>query len=197
MTTYIFPDIRPTTQTWRMESNTAIFRSPLNNSISTQDRDGESWLIQLAWADIEGDRRQDLLAFLFRLNGAQHRFRIHDFSYDRRGVGGGTPLVQGASQTGKNLVIDGAPNGITDWLRAGDQIEVAGLLHSVDADVDTDGGGNATIIVSPRIFVSPNNNDAVEIDKPRNTFALNVNTIQVATRAPAISQIAFSGVSTI
>jgi hypothetical protein len=195
MTVYVYPDIRPSSQVWRMESNTAIFRSPLNNSISTQDRDGEAWLVQIAYADIEGDRRADLLAFLFRLNGSQHRFRMHDFSYARRGAGGGTPLVNGAGQTGKSLVVDGGPASQTDWLKAGDQIEVGSLLHSVDADVNTDGGGNATILVSPRIFIAPNNNDAVEIDKPRNSFALNVNTIQVSTRSPTISQIAFSGVS--
>ena len=195
MTTYTYPEIRPSTQAWRLDGNTAIHRSPMNNSISTMDRDGEAWSIRMSYADIEGSRRRLLAAFLFKLNGAQHRMAIRDFGYVRAGVGGGTPLVNGADQTGKNLVIDGAPNSTNGWLLAGDKIGVAGLLHSVDADVDTDGSGNATIIVSPRIFIPPNTNDAVEIDAPTNSFALNIPFIEVVTQPPIISSLGFSAVS--
>ncbi len=195
MTTYTYPEIRPTTQIWTMDTNVAIFRSPLNNSISTMDRDGEAWNLQMSYSGIEGSRRRILLAYLYKVNGAQHRMVIRDFGYALAGAGGGTPLVNGGSQTGKSLVIDGGPSSQSGWLLAGDKISVAGLLHSVDADVNTDGGGNATILVSPRIFIAPNNNDAVEIDAPTNSFAMETSSLQVITHSPSISAVSFTATS--
>jgi hypothetical protein len=196
MTSYAFPDIRPTSQRWSMQNFTAVFPSPLNGSISTQDRDGESWRLDMSWEDISSTRRRQLLAFLYKLNGSQHRFTVRDFAFVRAGVGGGTPLVNGAAQTGKNLIIDGGPTSVTGWLLSGDQIGVAGLMHSVDADVDTDGSGDATIIVSPRIFVAPNDNDAVEIDQPTNSFLLDVESIDAATRS-TVSSVSLSAQSSL
>lgn len=195
MTTYAYPEIRPTSQIWSLRNFTAISQSPLNGSISTQDRDGEHWLLQMSYSELADDRRRQLIAFLLKLNGSQHRFTVRDFSYAIAGVGGGSPLVNGAAQTGKNLIVDAAPVSTTAWLKAGDKIGVVGLLHSVDADVDTDAGGNATIIVSPRIFLPPNDNATVEIDAPTNSFVLDSTSLDIATRSPAISQIGFSAVS--
>ena len=197
MTSFAFPDIRPQAQSWALQNFTAIFKSPLNGSISTLDRDGESWRISMTFTNLNDARRRQLLAFLFKLNGAQHRFTVRDFAFTRGGAGGGSPLVNGGAQTGKNLIIDNGPNSQTNWLLAGDQIGVAGLLHSVDANVSTDGSGNATIIVSPRIFLSPNNNAAVEIDQPTNSFVLDVESINVVTRPPALSSVSFAGQSSL
>lgn len=181
MTTFSYPNIEPSVQEWSLKNFTAIHESPFNGEIATQDRDGEHWLLRMAYNDLEGERRHELLAFLYKLNGPQHRFTIKDFSYVRLGAGGGSPLVQGAGQTGKNLIIDNASISVTDWLKAGDKISVAGLLHSVDEDVNTSGTGVATIIVSPRIFVAPTNNEAVEITTPINTFLLASSILPVAT----------------
>lgn len=181
MTTYSYPDIRPSMQEWALRNFTAVHESPFNAEIATQDRDGEHWLLRMAYEGLEGARRHELLAFLYKLNGSEHRFTVKDFSYVRLGAGGGSPLVKDAAQTGKSLLIDGASNNITDWLKAGDKISVAGLLHSVDDDVNTDGTGNATIIVTPRIFVPPANDEAVEITTPINTFLLVSPILPVAT----------------
>ena len=92
----------------------------------------------------------------------------HLYWQTRLGAGGGTPLVNGASQTGSNLVIDGASPSITNWLRQGDIIQVAGgqVVFDVAGDVNTNGSGQATIPISPPIFVghSPANDAAVTID---------------------------------
>jgi hypothetical protein len=77
-------------------------------------------------------------------------------------------LVNGASQTGSNLIIDGASNSINLWLRQGDIIKVVGaaVVSDVTADVNTNGSGQATIPISPPIFVggSPLDNAVVEIN---------------------------------
>lgn len=83
------------------------------------------------------------------------------------GVGGGSPLVNGASQTGSSIVIDAGPTSITNWLRDGDIIKFSSLqlIYDVTANVNTDSGGNATIPIHPPIFAgqSPPNNDPVGI----------------------------------
>lgn len=91
----------------------------------------------------------------------------------RKGLGGGTPLVNGINQSGSSLIIDGASTNITNWLRRGDLIQVPGcaVVFDVAADVNTDGSGNATIPISPPIFAgqSPADNASVEIN-PANIF---------------------------
>lgn len=84
-----------------------------------------------------------------------------------KGVGGGSPLVAGASQTGSNINVDAAPLSTTNWLRAGDIVKFAGinLVYDITANVNTDGGGLATLPISPEIFSgnSPADNAAVTI----------------------------------
>ena len=82
------------------------------------------------------------------------------------GGGGGTPLVNGADQTGSSVVTNGWLND-TLVLKAGDLVQFAGvtLAYDVLADLTTDGSGNGTISIGPNIFAggSPTNGGAVTI----------------------------------
>ncbi len=81
------------------------------------------------------------------------------------GAGGGTPLVNGASQTGSALVTDGWSVSITNVVRAGDVIRIAGLspLYRITADANSNGSGQATLGISPPIPAgsSPADNAAI------------------------------------
>ncbi len=84
------------------------------------------------------------------------------------GVGGGTPLVVGASEAGNTLDTDGWPLGTADVMRIGDVFALAGLnqlFRVVTSDVTSDGAGAATIDINPPILVgsSPANNAALTI----------------------------------
>lgn len=86
------------------------------------------------------------------------------------GVNTGTPLVNGASQTGASLITDGWTNSITGILKKGDIFTVAGVngvnpetgqdtgkLQQFVATADVDSGastGPATIPISPPITTS-------------------------------------------
>ena len=82
------------------------------------------------------------------------------------GAGGGTPVVNGADQTGASIVTNGWPNDTT-VLKAGDLVQFAGitLVYDSTGDVLSDGSGNATIPISPNIFSggSPANAAAITI----------------------------------
>lgn len=84
------------------------------------------------------------------------------------GVYGGTPLVNGASQTGSSLVTDGW-TATTTTLNVGDTFTIAGVnsvnpqtrqdtgklaFFVVTAKTTTDGSGNSTISISPAITPS-------------------------------------------
>lgn len=85
------------------------------------------------------------------------------------GQQGGTPLVNGASQSGASLVTDGWSASAANRLKAGDVFTIAGVFHVnpqtrastgvlqqfvVTADAASDGSGNATLSISPSITVS-------------------------------------------
>lgn len=110
-------------------------------------------------------------ALLQALNQALREGTLWDVAHVywqvRKGLGGGSPLVNGANQSGSSLIIDGASNSITNWLRQGDLIQVTGcpVVLDVAGDVNTNGSGQATIPISPPIFVgqSPADNAVVQI----------------------------------
>ncbi len=79
------------------------------------------------------------------------------------GVSTGTPLVNGASQTGSSIITDGWTSGITNIKRAGDVMKFAGdnCVYVVRDDVNSDGGGNATINITPNLRVSPAENAVI------------------------------------
>ena len=79
------------------------------------------------------------------------------------GVGGGTPLVNGASQTGDSIITDGWPIGTSNIVRAGDVLKFAGdnAVYRVRADTNSDGGGAAIIPITPNLRVSPATNAVI------------------------------------
>lgn len=107
---------------------------------------------------------------------------------------GGTPLTNGANQTGSNLVTDGWTAAAALRLRRGDVFTIAGVFginpqsrqstgvlrqFVVTADVSSDGAGNATVPISPAIVTSgPNqtvsgtvaDNAAITVLGAANTF---------------------------
>ncbi len=167
MTTYTFPTITPTEVTIGRKANTRINRSPFSGAVQTTARGGERLTMRMVFRNLDGATRASLIAFLMKLNGQEHRFTCEDFSYrGYAGVGGGTPRVNGALQTGSSLIIDGCPLSTTGWLKAGDEFSVESRLRILTADVNTDGAGNATLNFRPANGVSPNDNALIIAGAP-------------------------------
>lgn len=85
----------------------------------------------------------------------------------RLGLGGGVPLVNGAPQVGKSLITDGWTPSVA-VLKAGDILTVAGMLgvQQVDADVASNGSGQATLTLTPGYLAgaSPADNAALTLN---------------------------------
>jgi hypothetical protein len=120
------------------------------------------------------------VAFLLSLRGQFGTFLLGDpVGATPRGSAGGTPLVNGASQTGETLVLDGATVSQTGWLKAGDYIQLgAGAtarLHKVLADANSDGSGNVSLDLWPHIATAPANNAAIVVNDTVGLFKLATN----------------------
>ncbi len=192
MTTYAFPAITPTTQSWGLLSNTSAFVSPYTGTTQTTDRGGERWEITLEFVSLTGSQREEIKAFLTRLNGQQHRFTLSNSANPARGAFGGVPLVSGGSQTGTTLNIDGASNSVTNWIRAGDFFAVDGKLKMCVADANSNGSGNVVIELMPRIQSAPADNSAITTSNPTGTFVLADNSVTWTDMPGGFSDLSFS-----
>lgn len=90
----------------------------------------------------------------------------------RAGVGGGTPVINGAGQTGASLFVRGCPLNTPNYLRAGDIFTLAGgsVVYDVTADITTDAGGGVHIPINPPIFTALGDGVALTIDPTVITF---------------------------
>ena len=166
MTTFTFPAITPSTNTFELVANTRTFQSPLTNAIQTSSRKGSLWRASLQFNNLSGADRKVMQAFLVKLNGQEHRFTLHDHSHTRRGAGGGTLRVNGGTQSGTSLVCDGATASVANYLRSGDYISFNNELHMVVADANSDGSGNITLSIAPPIRKTPADDTIVDYTVP-------------------------------
>ena len=166
MTTFTFPSITPTTNTFELVANTRTFQSPLTNAVQTTSRKGSLWRASLQFNNLSGADRKVLQAFVVKLNGQQHRFTLQDHSHTLRGAGGGTLRVKGGTQSGTTLVCDGATPSVNDYLRAGDYISFNNELHMITEDTNSNSIGEVNLSIAPPIRKVPSDNIEVDYTAP-------------------------------
>jgi hypothetical protein len=115
-----------------------------------------------------------IFAFLMAQRGQYETFSlVLPGMGSSRGVATGTPLVKGASQTGRSVLTDGWTATQTNIVRAGDFIKFAGhnKVYMITADTNSNGSGEATITIEPALVVSPADNAAVTVNNVPFTVA--------------------------
>lgn len=122
------------------------------------------WMWEETWDTLDL-RDADVQGFLGWLDYAWNRLVLFDVKHlltpgsglPANGAGGGTPVVNGASQTGTSLDTDGWPVSTTGVMKAGDVFTIAGdkTVYRVHTDADSDAGGAATINFIPALRSSP------------------------------------------
>lgn len=159
----------PSKATWRLQSNTESFSSPLNRSTQTVERPGARWNVSLEFPPLKDPELGRLEAFLASLSGMAGRFTI--WPHGRPGNSAFSPLVNGTVTDFKALPTKSWPVS-TLVLRAGDYLSVNGELKMVTSDVTSDAGGLATVPVAPPFRRAPAANSAITLNKPRATMML-------------------------
>lgn len=162
-----------------LRGNTGIFESPLSGTFQTVDRGGLHWALTYTWTELRGADRAEMMGLVAALRSQANRVRVKVHDNPKAGAYGGTPLVDGASQTGSSILLKGAGT-VTDWIKRGDYIsfDVNGEheLKMCTSDA-TSSGGAVTVNFEPRLRFSPSNNAAVFVEdgvlaKPQGVFML-------------------------
>lgn len=139
--------------------------SPFTGEQQVYVHQREFWMLELILGEMNRADAEEWIGALISLNGQEGTFLVGDpMGASPRGTWA-TPLVMGASQTGKVLNIDGMANGATikrgDWFQLGSGSSTR--LHKITKDTTANGSGQATIDFWPRLRASPGDNDPLTL----------------------------------
>jgi hypothetical protein len=172
---------------YRYVSNTFQHRSWLSNFVQTQSFGGEV-LAATLYFKVTLDDRNELTGWFAKMNGMEHRVTLPVHKLNQRGAFGGTPVVNGASQTGHSITVSGASNTITNWIRTGDWFTIGSELKMCTESANSDGSGNVTIAFRPRIRTSPANGSSVETTAPTGRFVIVSPTLEWSLDPEGVSE---------
>lgn len=158
---------------WIHETSVGFTESPFSRKLKVYDNGGKRFRVSCALPVMTTTDAKRWLAFFLSLNGLEGTFRLTPSAEKfTEGSAQGTPLVDGASETGQSLSTDGWIASQTRVLAAGDWIELEGFLYRVLNDVASDGSGAATLDLWPNLRATPSDNAPITTSNPKGTFRL-------------------------
>ena len=170
--------------------------SPFTGASQVQEHQGQWWEADVVLRTMERADAEPWIAFLGKLKGRKGTFLFGDPNgKTARGLAGGTPLVNGASQTGSSLITDGWDINV-NALKAGDYIGLGtGLtsaLHKILADGAADGSGNATFDIWPDLKTSPADDETIVIASAVGLWRIVENSVSYAIDESGFYNIVFA-----
>jgi hypothetical protein len=161
----------------------AVAASPFTFAQQVYRHQGQGWEADITLPAMKRADAEEWISFLLRLRGQYGTFLLGDPNgATPRGSASsvpGTPVVNGASQTGDELNIDGLPVSVSGYLLAGDYIQLGSgataTLHKVLENVDSNASGEATLNLFPKVRTAPADNAAVTVTDAKGNFRLNAN----------------------
>lgn len=161
-----------TSSRFGLMSNTQTFESPLTRTVQTLELTGARWRGDYVLPPMKRPEASAWIGgFLIPLMGRAGRF--YGFDPDAktpRGTWAGTPLVNGAAQTGLSLILDGFTASAT--VKVGDYFTVNGELKMINADGTANGAGALTVSFNPSLRVAPADNAPLTSTNPTCTMML-------------------------
>jgi len=181
----------------RARTVVGISASPFTGQQQVYKHQGQWWEAEVSLPPMKRADAEQVVAFLLKMNGAYGTFLLGDKSATApRGVGTGTPLVNGGSQTGNELVTDGWTTSTTGILKAGDWIQLGSgsstRLYKVLDDVNSDGSGNATINIFPDLRLSPADDTVIAVSNTQGLWRLSSNETQYSIDQMSVYGITFA-----
>ena len=189
-------DFGTTVIEWNLVTNTARAESPWSLEDVVQVFDGEKWAGTASIMPVTRIEARAFSAWLAQVQGRRHVFFFGD--PDRAvPLGGaaldpGSPVIDGGGQTGREVLLKNADPNITDWLLAGDHIQlgngIQSRLHMVLENCSTDGSGGVTVKIWPKLRGETVGGTIVKVLNPVGVFALARPVNGWSTRAPSIDE---------
>lgn len=192
----------PTTPAFRSvafrSEHTALVDVAQSGKRTARDFGGHRWRFGVDHPRLTADNFWPLYAFLLRQRGRFESFQIvlPDKATPRGVAGGGgigTPLVNGAAQSGRSLATDGWTANVTAMLKAGDVFKLVShsKVYVLTADASTNGTGQTTLTFEPALRQSPADNEALTIYSVPFTVMLSDEQLSYETTPPAFYALAF------
>lgn len=155
----------------------AVGASPFTLQQVVQAHPGQAWQLAITLPPQKRATAEDWIAALISLNGAEGTFLYgDDAGAVPRGIATGTPLIDGAGQTGQTVNTKGWTANQTGILKAGDWFQLGSgattRLHKVLADANSDAGGLAAIDIWPALRASPADNDPITVNATKGLWRL-------------------------
>jgi len=185
---------------WMAKSVVSMHQSEFTGAQEVQRHQGQWWEAVISVVQLKSvEESEAWITFLVGLNGMEGTFLMGDpISTSPRGTALGTPVINGASQTGNSLDTDGWTASQGSLFKAGDfiQLGTAGTsrLHKVLTDTSSDGGGNATLDLFPGLRESPGDGATIVTSNPKGLFRLAQNITEWEISPPTKYGISFAAV---
>lgn len=140
----------------------AMSISPFTGQQQVQDWQ-QGWIeASVSYPPLTHAQAQPWIAFMMGLRGQANVFQLGDpLAVAPRGSGAGTPLVNGASQSGFSLNTKGWTAGASGVLLPGDWLNIGYRAYRNLLPANADGSGNATLSIYPPLRESPADGDAL------------------------------------
>jgi len=140
------------TQRFALTRIVGVSQSPFTRQEQVIQHQGEYWSATVQLPPMLKNNASQWLAFLLQLRGRRGTFKLGD--QDRKtiqGVATGTIRVNGASQTGNQVALDGFAVSTNNVFKAGDYIQINSYLYMVTEDVNSNGSGEADVKIEPSL----------------------------------------------
>lgn len=192
-----FPDLGIKSMNIRAMNVVGMSQSPFTGQQQVYKHQGQWWEAEVTLPPMKRAEAEQIAAFLLKLNGRYGTFTLGDPANTApRGVGTGTPLVNGGSQTGNSLITDGWTTSTTGIMKAGDWIQLgsgsASRLHKVLSDVNSDASGNASLDIWPNLRSSPADNAQITVIAPKGVWRLASNDVNYSIDEASIYGMTFA-----
>jgi len=182
-----------------------VSTSPFTFKQQTYQFSGQRWEADIKLPPMQRVNAEEWVTFLTSLYGQKGTFLLGDplgaTAQGSASTTAGTPVVNGASQTGGTLAIDGLPASATNYLKAGDYIQLGtgatSQLYKVLTDASSNGSGEATLDIWPDLRSSPADGATVVVANAKGVFRLNDNASSWNINNMGLYGIAFGAVESL
>ena len=136
----------------RLAKSIGITTSIFTFHSQVQQFDGEVWTGEFKLPPMIRSQAGQWQAFFMQLRGRRGTFRLGDpDNTSLLGAATGTIRVNGASQVGNQVALDGFANSTTDVFKKGDYIQINSYMYLVTDDASSNGSGEADVKIEPAL----------------------------------------------
>lgn len=154
----------------------------------------DRWTCTIVLPPLTPAQAAEWMGWLDSLKGMVGTFTmpIADFDDIQGAAPNNTGRINGVGLTGDTIPTDGWSNNVTDLFKRGDMISFGGQMKRVMQDADSNGTGQATLLLAPPCYAAPADDALIVTQGATGTFRLADGTYNVASNENRIHTISFA-----